>query len=627
MGRGKVKSAENTAPAIGAVPLIEGNTIRMDGKLMLSDLLPAGGQYERVRQQIISQGVYEDKELGKKLYVRTSKEGDDYRVMALAAVAIPRDPGLSQNYIDQVQDYVPILTQGNRTQQLRQLWQIYQTEGIINNAVNKIAAILSTGGRFKVRDVKKGKKQNAVAQLQAALDEFVRRVNNSPLDAVVTGDRGLQMVTHQGVRSCLVEGDWIGRTVWVDHTVGSYGTFSMPMTIQTIQMEQISTDSTLDGTGIEFFYWQPPAQLVNLLKSNKADKNLKQVVQKFFPKDIQKQLINGGKALLDPALLLHVKHRGVPSRTFGESFIWPAKPALAFKRSVEALDFVTMQSLINRLTIVCVGTSDPNSPYSKTDVALARTALMQSFFDQTGPNMTIIWEGDDVEVKQVSAHSAMLDLTDRHTLADQKVKLALGVPDALLAGTTADGKSAGWAAVIGASAQLEELQNAFSGVWTTVGERIALENNFTDIDIVFEFDRSLLADKSDERMQNRNDYVVGGLTIKDYIAGMGKDPDAAFVQRCTERGLDPASTTWEEAFMPPQGLQGQGAPSAARPDQMSEPKSGAPGGGSGGGDGQAAPPQGQGTGKTPGAGRAPNKQTGAPTKKAPTEKKTPVENK
>jgi hypothetical protein len=550
------------------VPQVAGATTTLPGRMLLTDLFP-GDRYQNHREKIISDGKLTQG--NRTMYVQTQRDGNDHRIVALAAVS--RDPGLSQTYLDNIQDYVPVASSSNRAREMQQLWRIYRVEGVINNAVNKIAAILSGGGRYRVRTVRKGKKQNALEQLQAMLDVFRTDVNNSPEDGVVKGDRGLHMVIHQAVRSCLVEGDWIARTVWTNHVVGTLGTFSMPMIIQAIPMEEIETPTGLEG--VELFYWKPPGKLIDQLKKPDT-KELKDYFNRSVPKDLLRALVKDGRVLLDPSLVLHVKHRGVPSQTYGESFITPAKRALAYKEAVEALDLVSMRSMLNRITVVMVGSSDPASPYSKTDVALARTNLMKQLFDEAdGPNVTIVWEGDDVKVESIGAHDSVLALADQHRIASEKVKIALGVPDALLSGTASDGKSAGWAAVIGSSAQLEELQTAFSGIMTTLGERIALENGFTDVDLVFEFDKSLLVDRAEEQNQSRNDYTSGLISIRTTLLKRGIDPDAEYFRMCEEKGLVPNTATWEEAFMPPQGLQGQGP------------------------------------GKVPGNGRTPNSETGS----------------
>jgi hypothetical protein len=311
--------------------------------------------------------------------------------------------------------------------------------------------------------------------------------------------------------------------------------------------------------------------------------------------------------------LLHVTHRSSDRDVLGESFIEPAKEAIRYADAVNKTDMVSMESVINRLLIIMVGSSDPKSPYSKADVAVARQQLMASFFETAGPAMTIVWQGDDVKIEQVSALDNILDLNERHRIGERKITLSLGIPSALLDGTTTEGTSAGWASLIAASGMAEHLGSAFARIWTELGIRILQENGFTDIDIEYEYDRSNLVDKEQERNQNRNDYITGLLSIRSAIAATGRDPDAEFFQRCSERGLDPTTTTWEVAFMPPQGLQGQGAPTDANPDQLSAPA--APGGGGGGG--KPAPPPGQGPGKVPGNGRTPNKQVGKPNAKPP----------
>jgi len=278
---------------------------------------------------------------------------------------------------------------------------------------------------------------------------------------------------------------------------------------------------------------------------------------------------------------MHVKYRGYATQPFGESLIEPAKLGIRYLRSVTAADLVSMENVINRLTIVKVGSSDPKSNYSKPDVAAARTSLMQSFFEEVGPSMLIIWQGDDVDVVDVGAQQSLLDLEERFRIGDQKVKAALGLPDALMFGSTGEGSNAGWASVIGATAQMQELAYGFASVLSTMGERVAAENGFEDIELVWEYDKSLLIDVMQTRTQNRADYVLGLVSIRAMIAAQDRDPDAEFLVRCKERNLEPGTTTWEEAFMPPQGLQGQAA------------------------DGV----RGQGPGKVGGQGRTPNAET------------------
>jgi hypothetical protein len=562
----------------------------------LEELFP-GGEYDAFRQSVITTGFFDRPNARNRMQVVTrpitTADGVvQHEILAMGAVA--RDPGLTQDYIDEIQDFLP----GNaktKSEEVEQFWNIYLNEGVINNAINKIAAILSGGGRFKVRKAKKGKTQDAQERLQAALDEFLRKVNNAPLDGVVTGSRGLQAVVHQAIRQTLVEGDWIGRSVWVQHEVPNWGSFNLPMTIQSLSMSQIEAVAELVGTGIEAYYWVPPQALLDQLDRPKT-KEIRDFLKRFVPSDVISKLRKDKKVLLDPALLLHVKHRGVDARPFGESFIKPAMQGIAFKRAIEALDIVCMQNLINRLTIVMVGSSDPASPYSKPDVAAARQRLMQQFFEDPGPNMTIVWAGDDVHVADVGAHESVLELDQRHQIAEGKIKISMGVPEALLSGASGENKAAGWAATIGMAAQLEELKNNLENVITTLGERIAFENNFTQFDITFEFDNSLMTDRAEEWNQLRLDVVAGQLSTYTYLAGRGFDPDAEFRRKAYEMGLDPDAegTRWNQVFVPLPNLPGagEGAPPGAAP------------------------------GGAPSAGRPPGNPGGAPAAK-PTERKTP----
>lgn len=598
-------------------------------RLKLSELF--GTEYEGVKQSIIKNGFYENPETRKKLYVQTKTldgvdPDKDREIVAIAAVA--RDPGLTQDYIDTIQDYLD-KTGGDRAKTIRQYWNIYKQEGIVNNAVNKYAAILSAGGSFQVRNVRKGKQQKAVETAEQILD-YVNRNVNAPLpDGIATASRGLKALTEQGIRMALVEGDFMGREVWDNHQIGTLGSFSLPLTIQTLSMEFMEPLKELGGLG-EFWYWKPSSDMAKLIKGEVTTlpKPAKLIVKKLFDNDLIKQIKKDGKALLDPALLLHVKHRGSDRDLYGESFIEPAKMGIRYLTSVTQTDMVSMESIINRLLIVMVGSSDPKSPYSQSDVAVARASLMQSFFDDPGPTMTIVWQGDDVKIENVSAMDSMLDLAERHAIGERKVVVALGIPASLLDGSSAMGASAGWASLIAASGMAEHLGSAFARLWTELGIRILEENGFVDIDIEYQYDRTNLVDKEQERNQNRNDYAAGLSSIRSAIATTGRDPDVEFQQRCFEKGLDPTSATWEQVFMPPQGLAGQGTGVTPPIGPAGGPNPHDPSGTPLGPDGKPQPdtpghnpleqppppPPGQGPGKTPGNGRTPNRTKGKPTK-------------
>src|SRR5690606_33327861 len=79
------------------------------------------------------------------------EKAPDGRVLSVAAT-IPRRPGRAESCLQQVADYSDSnLSRGDRIQLFR---QIYRNEGVINNAVNKAAALIASKGAFKVRYVK-----------------------------------------------------------------------------------------------------------------------------------------------------------------------------------------------------------------------------------------------------------------------------------------------------------------------------------------------------------------------------------------------------------------------------------------------------------------------------------------
>ena len=557
--------------------------MQKQSRVTLNNLF-AGDQHAALRQALRATGEYEGPSKTLRVATRPIEGSDDVEVMAIAAVS--RDPGRSDDFLETIQDF-----QANNRPQSQKVdlyRRVYLNEGLVNNAVNKIAAILSGGGSFKIRRAKKGKVRKAADILGEVLHQWTRKVNASPLDGVVTGSRGLKAINHQAVRQALIEGSWVGRTTWRPTDLGALGKYTLPIIVQSISTANLEPVRGLVGadTGAELYFWKPPAALLRELR-RPSSKEIADFLKKFIPNDVGSALKKDGQVMLDSSLLLHVKNRGVDSQAFGESFVQPALMAIAYRRAVEQLDLVVMENLVNRLTIVMVGSSDTASPYSDSATATARTNLMQSMLGEPGPNMLIVWQGDDVKVADVGAHNQILALDDRHKIADGKVKISLGVPDALLSGTTADGKAAGWAAAIGAAAQLEELQNRFAQVWTTLGERIALDNDFTDLDLVYEFDQSLLIDRQVEMELALNAYIKGVFGIQTTLERMGLDPEAERYRRAVEKGLDPGdeTVTWDLLFTPPQGLQGQGAGGV----------------------------QGDGPGKDPTQGRTPDSQSGKTT--------------
>lgn len=551
----------------------------LGGTMMLEDLF-SGDEHARLRQDIIATGKFAPRHSNKELRIQTRVlEDGRHEIMALAALS--RDPGKSADYISSIADFADLGSKPttNLTTKVKQYKEIYKNEGIINNAVNKTAALIGVGGRYKVRHAKRGKMRKAIEDLQMILDYFTVNVNNSPLGGVITSERGMKSIIHNGVRHALVEGDWVARQQWTKANLPAVGNVSLPLTIQTISMVNLEPVAELSGLG-ELWYWKPDSSLSQLLINGSKVKEINDVVKRLVDNKTKEELKKNNRVLLTPALLLHVKHRGFATDPVGESMIEPAKLGIRFSRALTAIDLVSMENVINRLTIVQVGSADPKSPYSKADVAAARAALMQSFFEEVSPSMVIVWQGDDVKVQDVGSQQSVLDLNKRYEIADQKIKMALGLPDALLMGNVGNGSGASWASMVGAAAQMQELANNFAAVLTTLGERIAIENGYDGVDLVWEFDASLMADYKETRTQNRADYLAGAVSLHSLISATGRDPNAEFLLKCQERGLNPDATTWEQAFAPPQGLQGQ-----------------ANGG-----------VQGQGDGKDPGAGRTPTDQ-------------------
>jgi hypothetical protein len=139
-------------------------------------------------------------------------------------------------------------------------------------------------------------------------------------------------------------------------------------------------------------------------------------------------------------------------------------------------------------------------------------------------------------------------------------------------------RSSGWAASIGVSAEVIELDNHITQCYEQLGERILIENGYKEgeIELAWVWDNSLIQDKNTEYTNLRLDYQMGGISIKTYLEGRGLDPEAEFLQKCTEKGLDPDTATWTEVFTPVVGLPGQaadGTPNTGRPpaDQQGTP--------------------------------------------------------
>lgn len=531
----------------------------MAGRVRLKELLP-GDHNEIRRRQIVSAGTMVTAERngwGKHFIVRADGE-DDGQLISVAAVL--RNPGTTDALIQDIDDFA-FGSSTDRVRRLEVMWRVFRNEGLINNGVRKMSALIAKSGEFKVSKAKKGKKQKAKEQLEAVLREFARKVNASTTDGTITGYRGLQALTYRAVRNTLVEGDWFGREHWINHEVPGEGKFSLPMTIQSISARYITTDENLIGVASQW-YWVPPSNLINTLTS--PNKTQKDVVKKFIDPKLVNELKSQRRVLLDNSLLLHLQHLGTEDVAYGESFIGPAMFAVAYKRAVENLDLVSIKNLINRLVILQVGNSDKDSPYRDPNTQLLRANKMVEMVEDPGPNMLLVWQGDDVTVTQVSAHQSVLDLNERHNVGHTKVRLSLGLPESLLGGTEDGSKASGFAALLGAQTVSDELRAAVEQMYTELGEKIAFENGFTDFEISFAFDNVSSLDANEEWNQLRLDYQQGTCSIRHYLQATGKDADAMYLEMLQERGLPP-DTLWREAFSPPVGLPGQAVPPGRDP--------------------------------------------------------------
>jgi hypothetical protein len=543
--------------------------IVVPGTLTLNQLMP-GDQWADLRRALIETGKWvtntpSGKSKETRVQLRRLPDGD-HEIMALGAVS--RSAPGSQTYVELLQDFErSALSSRNQEQYVPLLWAIYGRHGLVNNAVNKSASLLAGKGEFVIRSAKAGKKRTPVENALKTLNYWVKNVN-SPLPmlnskkqeqgAVVTGARGLRALTRQGGRVALVEGSWVGRHSWTTVDVPGIGKAGLPMTIQTISTANLEPVTELLDTVVELFYWKPPSNLLTQLRGP-LNKDIEKIIKKLIPKDAYNLFKQESKILLDPALLLHVKHRGRDGRSFGESFMEPALGSIAYEQAILQLDQVAMQNLINRLTIVQVGSTDPNSPYARDEVAKARANLLQTFFEDPGPNMTIVWAGHDIKVDDIGAYNAVLDLDARLATARTHIKEALGVSEALLSGASTDSKAAGWASILGLNAQIQDLSDQFAGLWTNLGHAILIENGYTDIDVEWVFEDRLILDSVQERQIAGQEYVRGYRSIRSVLKTAGLDPDLEYQQRCVEQGIDPnAGVLWKDVFIPVQGLQGQG---------------------------------------------------------------------
>jgi hypothetical protein len=451
----------------------------------------------------------------------------------VTAAAIPRTHGRSETYLKQVTDFTD--SNLDRKERIALYHQIYNNEGLVNNAVNKYAALIATDGNFKVRYVKGQRGRGAdkpQEELRVLLQWWEDNVNARADDAVLTGARGVHSYISQSTRLALIEGSSVARTLWKSVKVPTLGNkpFKLPINIQMFSTAHIESAIELAGFDVELLYYAPPQEFIKRITEPK-DPNVKELIQKYMDAEVLAALKKDKRYLLDPALLMHVKNRPTGIDVFGSSMIQPAMSDVAYKRALQALDVVTIENLINRLVIVKVGSDNVESLYHAPEAASARLQLLQRMFQRLGPSVTVLWPGPDIDVVEVGAHGKILEMDERYKIAETRIRGALGVPSALLTGDSPDGKSSGLAGAAGAGAQLVEYQSQYVNNLTQLAERIAVQNGFEDVVVAWEFAGDLLQDKEvNSNVAGRN-YDRGLYSTRTALEEMGQDYESEEVRQ------------------------------------------------------------------------------------------------
>ena len=546
----KTVTAPEVAEYIDTLP----ETVRtameaMAAPAKVEDLFP-----KNIADQLTRTGVA-NLDNNRKIGVITSSEG---YVQAVAAT-VPRAPSHSYDIVKDIKEF-SITRSDDRAELVQYYHSVYKADGMVNNAINKTAALVGADGEFFIQRARKGKRKvaNVEDELLTVLNYWKKHVNARAVDSAVTGARGLEAICNQATRQALIEGSWIGYIHEKNVDIASLGkSYKLPMFLQSMSTRYITIPDGLVGTGLELFLWQPPRSLIAKL-TNPNDKVLKKIYDDAFAgSDLLKDLKANGKAVLDKERVLHVKHRALDIEGFGESFVAPIISDLAYKRTLQALDFVTIDSLINRLMIIKVGSDNPESEYHNLEFAQKRLALLQRMFNTTDPSMTLLWAGPDIDVVDIGVHGKIAELDGRYATAHERQIFAMGVPKPLLIG---EGVGQNWVGYEGYKETLKELQNNFAQMYIALGERIAVNNGFDGVELTFEFDRSVLADQTASADLALRVRKSGLSSIRKSISDLGGDYEAERRNRLIERGFegDEESTTItdEELFMAPRGMPG-----------------------------------------------------------------------
>jgi hypothetical protein len=544
----------------------------------LDEILP-GNEWASVRDQLLQTGMAmmpaeDGRSNGQILAAEFRSNGE---VMNIAA-AIPRNPGKSYDYLKEIEDFKSTTTtdRGTRAEAIALFHKIVRAEGLAANAINKMAALVACEGAFKVRSVRgqKGRAATTVARdYEDALNWWKDNVNSNVETGAITGDRGITSFFSQGTRLALIEGDHIARHLWPNRptTTPTGKTWYLPMNLQSYSAQHIEIPQGMEGTNLEILYWKPPVNFVNLLK-NATEPELKKVLDRLVPTKVRAALLNTGRYLLDPELLIHIRHRGLGIENFGLSLLEPAMPDIRYKRALDALEIVTITNLINRVVILKVGSDNPNSAYHRQEVTGPRLSLLQRIMRQAGPSATILWGGPDLQVEQVSAHDGILSLDDRYRIAERRILMALGVPSVLMIGEGGDGKAVGYAAALAMAAQLRELQNQYKKAMVDLAHKVAVENGIKDVIVTFEWHENLLENKEAAAEMILKLFSVGLLGSQTALEELGFDHAAEVT-----RQLDEVEKGYKaKVFGPPLGAQtnnvaGIGGGDGGRPTKEEDP--------------------------------------------------------
>jgi hypothetical protein len=491
------------------------------------------------------------------------------------AAAVSRTPTKSETYLRNVPDLQP--TGGlDRKRKIELFHSIARSEGIVNNALKKKGALVSQDGHFSVKTARSGKRpRKAVANdLLSLLEFWQNNVNSAAPEAAITGSRGLRQVIRRGSRQAMIEGDYFGRQIWKKVTVPQLGgkKFNLPIVIQSLPAADIEIAEDLVGLGIDAFYWVPTSEKIQALIAPR-DPNVRKIIQDLVDPKIINELKRNRKVLLDPTLMFHVKNAGVDTEAYGQSDVEAALTDLAYARALKSLDFVTIDSLINRMLVIKIGDENPESAYHNLATAQSRVSTFARLIRDVGPNMLILWAGHDVDTTDIGAHQAVLDTDDRHKMAGSSVKMATGVPDPLLTGSADGGNAVAWAGFISLNSVAAELQEEWEQSITQLGLRIAEQNNFKDVELEFQFAQSLVADREANSKIMLQAYQLGMLSKRTFLEELGKDFDAE-----KERKLREQEDGDDELFVPtqnkggPAGLTGPEPESQpGRPDKTEDP--------------------------------------------------------